>query len=124
MSNVFTLDSFREEVANEFAPLTIALSDGTETVLRNLLRLNEKTRTEILDTLKGLDLGADTEDEENSTERVTHLTTGISRVLELVSDKGKKLVRELDGDLLLMMKILNTWMEKSQLGEAQTSPDS
>lgn len=122
MSNVFSLDSLREEVANEFAPLKIALSDGTETVLRNLLRLNEKARTEILDTLKGLDLGDD--DEVRGDERVAQLTSGISRVLELVSDKGKKFVRELDGDLLLMMKILNTWMEESQLGEAQTSPDS
>ena len=123
MSNVFSLDSLREEVANEFAPLKIALSDGTETVLRNLLRLNEKVRTEILDTLKGLDLGDD-DDEVRGDERVAQLTSGISRVLELVSDKGKKFVRELDGDLLLMMKILNTWMEESQLGEAQTSPDS
>lgn len=123
MSNVFSLDSLREEVANEFAPLKIALSDGTETVLRNLLRLNEKTRTEILDTLKSLDLNDDDEDVKGD-ERVSQLIAGISRVLELVSDKGKKFVKELDGDLLLMMKILNTWMEESQLGEAQTSPNS
>ena len=124
MSNVFTLDSLREEVAKEFAPLKIALSDGTETVLRNLLRLNEKTRTEVLDTLKGLDLNDEDEGEVRGDERVTQLTTSVARVLELVSDKGKKFVRELDGDLLLMMKILNRWMEESQLGEAQTSPAS
>ena len=120
MSNVFSLDSLREEVANEFAPLKIALSDGTETVLRNLLRLNEKTRTEVLDTIRGMKLE---EDEEESEDRVKQLTENVARVLELISDKGKKFVRELDGDLLLMMKVLNRWMEESQLGEAQTSPN-
>lgn len=122
MSNVFTLDSLREEVSREFAPLVIALSDGTETVLRNLLRLDEKSRKEVLDAIKSLDLKDD--EEVDGDGRVKELTAGVSRVLELISDKGKKFVRELDGDLLLMMKVLNRWMEETQLGEAQTSPNS
>lgn len=122
MSNVFTLDSLREEVESEFAPMKLTLSDGTEVVLRSLLRLKDKERAEVLETLKSLDFKSDSEDD--TPERVEQLTKNVARVLELVSDNGKKLLKELDGDLLLMMKVLNRWMEETQLGEAQTSQAS
>lgn len=120
MSNVFTLDSLREEVESEFAPMKLGLSDGTEVVLRSLLRLKAAERTEVLESLKNLKM----DDDGDSPERVEHLTQSVSRVLEVIADNGKKFLKELDGDLLLMMKVLNRWMEETQVGEAQTSPDS
>lgn len=122
MSNIFTLDSLREEVEKEFAPVTIGLSDGTEVTLRNLLRLPKKTRDAVLETLKAL--GGVGDKDEVSSDEVDDLIDAASKILELVADQGKKLVKELDGDLALIMKVLEAWTEATQPGEARNSPDS
>jgi len=119
MGNTFTLDSLREEVEKEFAPVKITLSDGTEVTLLSLLRLKGKDRKAVLEALDALEA-----DDEASTSDEVDLTLATAlTVLELVAkDNGKKLVKELGDDLALTMKVLNAWTAATQVGEAGNSP--
>ena len=122
MSNVFTLDSLREEVEKESAPVKIGLKDGTEVVLQNLLRLGKTDRNkaiELISGLEGLDkIGEDT----SSLESVDEMITVVHELLVLVAKSGgKKLVTELGEDLGLTMAVVTKWMETTQPGEADSS---
>lgn len=123
MSNVFTLDSLREELDKEFAPVTIPLKGGDHATLQNILRMPEKARNELIGLLVELDKERDDAEEETA-EAFQHMAEHIKRVLELAAadGKGKKLVAELNGDVLLGMKIIEKWQEATQPGEAQNSP--
>lgn len=121
MGNIFTLDALREEAEREFAPTTITLSDGTEVVLQNLLRLKKRDRKVVLEKLKVLEAIDGTETSEE-TDEIELLAETATEILELVADKGQKLLRELDGDVSIILKVLNKWMESTQPGEAQPSP--
>lgn len=125
MANLFTLDKLREDVSKEFAPVKIGLSDGTEVTLRNLLRLGKKDRETVLEKLKVLEsVGEKKDDDEAKTtiEDLDRLAEAGNDILLLVADHGRKLVKELDGDFALILRVVETWMEATQPGEAQPSP--
>lgn len=126
MSNVFTLDSFREEVTRKFAPVKIQLSDGSLVELRSILRLKEDARKEVVGALNDFgDLDTNSEDES-----VLELVVeAISKIFNLIADKPAKLLSELDSDDLLfkvslMSDVLVKWGAETQLGEAKNSPTS
>ena len=113
MTNVFTLDSLRAEADKEFSPFKLPLSDGTSVTLRNFLRLNEKTRDAVLAAVEGL----------NSDGDIKEKISSATKIVELVSDaNGKKLIKEIDGDLALLLQVIKVWMGETQLGEADNSP--
>ena len=116
-NNVFTLDALRQEVERQYSPVTVTLADGTDVTLRNLLRLDRKDRDKVMESLKRL------EDTDSITDGdVDSIVDAAFTVLELVAEKGgKKLVAELEGDIPLTMKVLETWMAASQPGEATHS---
>ena len=120
MGNVFSLDSLREEADKAYAPLKVALSDGSEVVLRNLLRLKKDVRTEVFDLLKKLE---ETE-EQSGQDHVDNLLGIVEELIRKVADRGDDLLNELDGDIALSMQILNGWLGESQAGEAESSPNS
>ncbi|WP_158881992.1 phage tail assembly protein [Amycolatopsis anabasis] len=123
MTNSFSLDDLREDLDREFAPCTLTLG-GEEIVLRNLMRLPEKERTEVLGALKEVE-ALDIESEEAQTEEdLNKMSAALDRVLGTVAaeGKGKKLVQAIGGDVLLGMKVLERWTEATQPGEAQNSP--
>lgn len=122
MTNTFSLDSLRAEADKAFAPMQITLSDGTDVVLRNLLRLGKGAREEIstlLDHLQDLQ-----KDEEGGLDHISQMSETIEQILHLASDRGPDLLKELDGDLATAMQTLNTWMASTQAGEAENSPAS
>jgi hypothetical protein len=121
MSKLFTLDSIREEADKSFRPVVIELSDGTECVLSNLLRLPRKDRIEVTRLLKRLEHmeGADQDDLDD--DEVDVFLDTATAVLTIVGDKGKKLVAEIDGDLTVTMKVMEKWMETTSSGEASGS---
>ena len=121
MGNVFTLDSLREEVEKEFAPVEITVSDGTTVVLRNLLRLPKKQREAALAKLKELEAAEESEDD---TDKFGTLADIAAEILALVADDARQLVKDIEGDVGLTMKVLSVWMGSSQPGEAQPSPAS
>lgn len=121
MSKMFTLESIREEADRSFRPVIIELSDGTECVLSNLLRLPKRERIQVTQLLKKMEhLDGGTADELGEDDVDVFLTTA-TEVLSLVADKGKKLIAEIDGDLTVTMKVMEKWMESTQSGEASGS---
>lgn len=123
MSDVFDLDAMRKQIDEEYAPVKAKLSDGSEAVLRPLLRLPSKDRANVLDLLDKMDA---LESREDTTQR-EHIEAISQMVLDLLKlavggDQGKKLANDLGDDTLLAMKLLRTWQEATQMGEAQDSP--
>jgi hypothetical protein len=123
MGNVFTLDSLREEVEKEFAPVELVVSDGSTITLRNLLRLPKKERDVVLEKLKVLESVDKTGESQDANELDLLGSTSVE-ILALVADNGKKLEEELGDDLSVILKVLSVWMESSQPGEAESSPSS
>ena len=109
------MDDLRAEVEREFAPVEVTLHDGTTVTLRNLLRLPKKTRDKVVDTLKAL------ETKEGEDQDVDAMVDAATAVLKMVSDNGAALVKELDGDVTLIMRVLERWMQTTQPGEATPS---
>ena len=121
MSKMFTLESIREEAEKSFRPVTIELSDGSECVLSNLLRLPKKDRIEVTRLLKNLEhLEGEAQDELEEDDVDVFVDTA-SKILTIVGDRGKKLVAEIDGDLTVTMKVMEKWMESTSSGEASGS---
>lgn len=111
MSNVFSLDSLREEIEKEFAPLQLEI--GTKTVtLSNLMRLPKKKRDSVMAKLKEL---------ENADQAEVDAEAISVDVLAEVSDNPELLRSGLEDDIALAMKILNLWMTSTQSGEAESS---
>jgi hypothetical protein len=124
MSNTFSLDDLRAEVENEFQPVVITVSDGTEVSLRNLLRLPKKDRDAVMRLVTDLQDLNDTVADENGeagAEDADRLVDTASQILALVADNGKKLIKELDGDLTLTMRVLEKWMASTSSGKAPQS---
>ncbi|AIS73697.1 tail assembly chaperone [Mycobacterium phage Panamaxus] len=126
MANVFTLDSFREEVEKEFAPVKIEVDAETSVVLRNLLRVPRASREEIFGLLEQMDKMSEGKKEDEMTVEELEATAGIAlKMVELVADSpagGRKLVAQLEDDLALTLKVFEAWMEATNPGEAQRSP--
>jgi hypothetical protein len=122
--NVFTLDAMREEIEKEFAPFQIEV-DGEKLTLRNLLRVPKNRRDEVYGLLD--DLSAAQESDEG-TLSVTEKSAQIAlKIIPLVSDKEKlarTLVERIEDDLALTLRLFNVWMEATQSGNSEDSPNS
>ncbi|AHY27087.1 tail assembly chaperone [Mycobacterium phage Phantastic] len=120
MSKIFTLDSFREEVEKEFAPVKIEVDAKTSVVLRNLLRVPKAAREEIFGLLERMDKMSEGKSEDEMTVEELEATAGIAlRMIELVADTpagGRKLVESLEDDLALTLKVFEAWMEATNPG--------
>lgn len=121
MSQMFTLESIREEADRSFRPVVITLSDGSECTLSNLLRLPKKDRIEVTRLLKKLEHLEGSEEADLDEDEVDVFLDTATQVLTIVGDRGKKLVSEIDGDLTVTMKVMEKWMESTQSGEASGS---
>ena len=126
MSNVFTLDSMREEVEREFAPCQVDLGEGKTVTLRNLLRLRKKVRASVYALLDELaDIQKDTEGSGlASTEKQAEIAL---KILPLVADDeklGERLAESIEDDLALTLRVFSKWMDSTQVGEAEGSPTS
>lgn len=112
MSNIFTLDSLREEIEAQYAPVVLEVGDQ-EVTLTNLMRLPKKKRITVMDKVSLLNADDDEKDME-------HIALEI--LLE-VADKPALLKKGLGDDLALTMKIVTIWMESTQVGEAESSSE-
>ena len=125
MTNVFKLDDVRAEAERRYAPTVVEVSDGSTVELRSLLRLGAKQREKVLATVDEInEMKDDEEDEDFASELVVDV---ITRIIETIADKPKKLMKELDHEdpvirANLYMRVLSTWMRSTQLGEAESSP--
>ncbi|AAN01778.1 tail assembly chaperone [Mycobacterium phage SoYo] len=131
MSNVFTLDSFREEADREFAPVKLELGGDDAVVLRNVLRIQKTRREEVFQLLEKLDSiakddeGKQREEDDLDASEMEAMGDIALRMIELVADNdalGSRLVDELRDDLALTLKVFEAWMNATQPGEAERSP--
>lgn len=129
MSNVFTLDSLREEATNRFAPTTVVLSDGSSVELKSVLRLGQNDRDAVLaaiDEINSIEQGEE-DDEELIEEWAEKVCVCIAKILRLIASSPRKLMLELDHDdpqikAHMYTSVITEWIGKSQLGEAEPSP--
>jgi hypothetical protein len=126
MGNVFTLDSMREEIEREFAPCQVGLPEGKTVTLRNLLRVPKTNREEIYGLLDELSEIQKSEEDKGlvSTEKSAQIAL---KILPLVADSeklGRQLVESIEDDLALTLRVFSRWMDGSQVGEAEGSPNS
>ena len=117
MTNSYKLDDLRAEMDKKYAPLTIEVGRD-KFVLRNLLRIGESDRTEIQDALKTMN------SEDDDKIQVAVLSAGVDTILRIVpaDNKGPKLLEALQGDITVGMKVIELWIEATDLGEASSSP--
>jgi hypothetical protein len=123
MSNVYSLAKLREDIEKKYEPISIELSDGSEVVLNNLLRLGSKARKEVVALLKSSK--PETEGDEPEVDDEDTLTR-MQKVIVLIArdtPKGKQLVKELGDDLTLTSEVVTMWSEATQPGEASKSLD-
>lgn len=120
MGNIFTLDSMREEIEREFAPLKVDLGDAQVT-LRNLLRLPKGERDAVYKLLD--ELAADDAEDETGL-RATERSADIAlKIIPLVAESeklGRQLVAAIEEDLALTLRVFSKWMEGTQAGEAES----
>ena len=127
MSNVFTLDSVREEIEREFAPCQVDLGEGKIVTLQNLLRLPKKARDqvyELLDELAEIQKAGGEDGGLVATEKSARIAL---KILPLVADSeklGERLAESIEDDLALTLRVFSTWMDSTQAGEAEGSPNS
>jgi hypothetical protein len=117
MGNVFTLDSLREEIEREFAPLQFE-ADGETFVLRNVLRLGSDERKAILEKLK--EMNPEGESDEADPDEALEATLFVLTTVA-ADRKGAKLRKLIGDDLILAMKLMERWTEATQPGEAEPS---
>ncbi|QFG11538.1 tail assembly chaperone [Mycobacterium phage Maminiaina] len=129
MGNIFTLDSVREEVEREFAPVTVDMPEGS-VVLRNVLRVPKLRRDKVFKLIDELE--AATKDEAGKPIPEDQLgmehmerTAGIAvELIRLVADSDKLaeiLCGILEDDVALTLAVFGKWMEVTQPGEAERS---
>lgn len=131
MSNVFTLDSLREETIKRFEPVEVLLADGSSIELKSLLRLGKKDRDAVLAAIEEINaLSEDSQDDEEiGNEYADKVCESIEKVFKLIASKPKRLIAELDHEdstlkVTLYTAVLSRWMGESQLGEVESSPSS
>jgi hypothetical protein len=125
MSNVFTLDSMRDEIEREFAPFQISVA-GEVLTLRNLLRVPKNSRDEVYGLLDELSELQENTDE--GTLAATEKSAQIAlKIIPLVADNkklAKLLVENIEDDLALTLRLFNVWMEATQAPNSEGSSDS
>ncbi|EFV12942.1 phage tail assembly protein [Segniliparus rugosus] len=119
MSNVYTLDTLREELEAKYAPVRLRLpGESDPIVLKGLLRLGKKDRDEVLRLINALeDSDADEGASLDAAALDKQFETVVS-VLTIVSGRHKTLAKALDDDIALALRVFELWMEGTQPGEA------
>ncbi|WP_079378648.1 phage tail assembly protein [Mycobacteroides chelonae] len=126
MSNVFTLDSFREEVEREFAPFKLQITEDVTLTLRNLIRIPETKRKKAFSLIEEMQdvKASDSSDISDSGDSLDLAAAIGLQLIPLVADNesvANELVEAIRDDVPLIMKVLEGWMEATQVGEATSS---
>ena len=110
----FTLDNLREEVSRKYAPTVIENGDDSYT----LPNLPSKQRKEVLYLIDKF------EDSESGDYEAQFEV--FSEIIEagVEGGKGEELLELLGDNAALVVEIVTSWMEGTQVGEAEPSSES
>lgn len=107
----FTLDNLKAEVEKKYAPTVVENGDTTY-VLPNILQLPKGKRKAAFKIIDAFDEA----DDPTIDEQVDHFTKLVGLVVE--DNKGSELLELLGDSPAVLLELVNTWMEGTQLGEA------
>ncbi|ALK86998.1 tail assembly chaperone [Mycobacterium phage Pepe] len=121
MTNVFSLDTAREEADRKFgAPFPVEIDKDTTVHLRSVLRLNKSDREKVqkaVEVIQSVNEKNESDQESVTEKDVDRFNAAIFEVLTLVAGKDSKaLLDALDGDYAVATLVLNAYMEASQMG--------
>lgn len=117
MSNVYTLDTLRDEIEQKYSAVQISVG-RTKVNLRPLLRLNADERKTVIDAVASVQASDTT-----TGEGFEAMAEGLLTIIGTVAAKdGEVLVNSVRDDVALAMKIVELWSGATQAGEAQNSP--
>jgi len=131
-NNVFTLDALRNETIRRYASTEIDLGDGATVELQSILRLREKDRKSVLSAIEEIndvEYDDDEDDDAALAEWAEAVVAACSKVFRLITPGHKKLISKLDHEdptikANMFTAVLTRWIGESQLGEAESSPNS
>lgn len=107
----FTLTDLKNEVSKKYAPTVIENGDKTYT-LQNLMQIGSEDRDKVLELIEDIDSENKTLDDQIAVFR---------SIVEIVEENGNggELLELLGDNTALVMELVNTWMDGTQLGEAE-----
>lgn len=115
----FTLTDLRNEVTKKYAPTIIENGDD-KYILQNLMQMEERKRRAIEQLVDSIqdepEAGEDGSDAENQTEVFRQILVAAED-----NDRGEELLELLGDNLAMLVELVNSWMEGTQLGEASQS---
>lgn len=111
----FTLDSLREVVDKKYAPTVIEDGD-TQYELPNILRLDKKKRDKIFALIGSIEDAIEDGDGEDFDAQFDIFREIITTAEK--NGRGKDLVALLE-DPAMLIEVATSWMEASELGEAE-----
>lgn len=114
----FTLDDLRAAAEREYGDTTIEIPGEEPVVLLNALRLSKADRKQIVD----LQARLGSAEEEGSDIDEVEVVSDLIRVAAK-GNSGQRLLDAVDGDLTVLIKILEAYGEETELGEASPSQD-
>lgn len=112
----FTLTDLRNEVTKKYAPTVIENGDD-KYILQNLMQMPEKQRRAIEALVDSI------QDEPEDGDNVES-QTGVFRQIIVAAEgngRGEELLDLLGDNLAMLVELVNSWMEGTQLGEASQS---
>lgn len=123
MSNTFTLDNIRAATRQRYEPVTVELDEDTSIELPSLLRLGQKDRDQITETLSDIRNIASGDDDELGDDESELIIEAIGTVLKKIQPKAKRLLTAIEEEELvvqvsILTQILNGWIARTQVGEA------
>lgn len=118
-TDIFDLSKYESEVDVEYKSYKVRLDADTVVTLRNPFLIPEENRTRIFDIVSELNVG---EDEEKTQETVKNVGSAMIEMLQLVGDQNVHLLIErVRGNLPVVKRIFEDYMQTVQLGEASSS---
>lgn len=108
----YTFDDIRQAAEKKYKGLSIDLGDGSSVELRNILRLEEKKRNRLQELQ---------DEESGSIESTFQQVREMVSILADTEVGARKLLERIGGDNAVLMHVMQTWREQTQVGEATPS---
>jgi len=118
-SDIFDLSQYENEVDTEYKSYKVRLDANTVVTLRNPFLIPEENRARIFELVSEMQLD---NDDEKTQETVSKVGNTMIEMLQLVGDQNVSLLIErVRGNLPVVKRIFEDYMQTVQLGEASSS---
>lgn len=112
-TNVYSMKQLKADLDRKYGPLVFETDEGSFE-LRQVVRMKEREREEVVSTLKSLD----GRDEESVTEQEMLETLKFVLKTAVGGTRGDVFVSMFEDDIVALQEIFQKWVEHTQAGEA------